>query len=61
MCQTIHTIQYHVGLETVTNDNIEKIMTECLHEDKKNKPIEEQKLKDKKLQDGIRKVINENK
>ena len=55
-CVKQYTQSNHVGFETVTNDNIEKIMTECHNEDKKNEPIEEQKLKDKKLQDGIRKI-----
>lgn len=51
----------HVGLETITNENLESIMRQCQERDKKNAPIQEEQLKNKQLQDGIRKVINENK
>lgn len=40
----------HVGLETITNENIELIMMKC-----------QEQLKNKQLQDGIYKIINENK
>ena len=51
----------HVGLETITNENLESIMRQCQERDKKNAPIQEEQLKNKQLRDGIRKVINENK
>lgn len=51
----------YVGLETITNENLESIMMKCQERDEKNAPIEEKKLKDKQLQDGIYKIINENK
>lgn len=51
----------HVGVETITHENLETIMIKCQERDKKNAPIQEEQLKNKQLQDGIRKVINENK
>lgn len=51
----------HVGLETITNKNLESIMRQCQERDKKNAPIQKEQLKNKQLQNGIRKVINENK
>ena len=51
----------HVGLETITHENLESIMQQCQERDEKNAPIQEEQLKNKQLQDGIRKVINENK
>lgn len=51
----------YVGLETITNENLESIMMKCQERDEKNAPIEEEKLKNKQLQDGIYKIINENK
>ena len=51
----------HVGLETITNENLETIMQQCQERDEKNAPIQEEQFKNKQLQDGICKVINENK
>ena len=51
----------HVGLETITNENLDSIMQQCQERDEKNAPIQEEQLRNKQLQDGIRKVINENK
>lgn len=51
----------HVSLETITNENLKSIMIKCQERDEKNAPIQEEQLKNKQLQDGIRKVINENK
>ena len=51
----------HAGLETITNENLESIMQQCQERDEKNVPIQEEQLRNKQLQDGIRKVINENK
>ena len=51
----------HVGVETITHENLESIMQQCQERDKKNAPIQEEQLRNKQLQDGIRKVINENK
>ena len=51
----------HVQLETITNENLESIMMKCQERDEKNAPIEEEQLKNKQLQDGIYKIINENK
>ena len=44
----------HVGLETITNENLESIMIKCQKQ-------EEEQLKNEELQNGIHKVINENK
>ena len=40
----------HVGLETITNENLESIIMKC-----------QEQLKNKQLQEGIYKIINENK
>lgn len=51
----------HVSVENITHENLKFIMQQCQERDEKNDPIEEEQLKNKQLQDGIRKVINENK
>lgn len=51
----------HVGLEAITNENLQAIMTKCQEQDEKKRPIQEEQAKNKQLQDGIHKVINENK
>ena len=43
------------------NVNLKFIMQQCQERDEKNAPIEEEQLKNKQLQDGIYKIINENK
>lgn len=60
-CVQQHTQSNKVGLESVTHDNIESIMKQCHDQDAQNKPIEEQNLKNKDLQDSIRKINNTNK
>lgn len=60
-CVRKYTQSNKVGLESVTHDNIESIMKQCRDQDAQNKPIEEQNLKNKELQDSIRKINNTNK
>lgn len=60
-CVKQYTQSNNVGLETITHDNIKSIMQQCQERDEKNAPIEEEQLKNKQLQDGIYKIINENK
>ena len=51
----------HVNVENITHENLKFIMQQCQERDEKNAPIEEEQLKNKQLQDGIYKIINENK
>ena len=51
----------HVSVENITHENLKFIMQQCQERDEKNTLIEEEQLKNKQLQDGIYKIINENK
>lgn len=51
----------HVSVENINHENLKFIMQQCQERDEKNAPIQEEQLKNKQLQDSIRKIINENK
>ena len=57
-----YTKSKHVSLDVVTYENIINIMRECKGLDEIRLVVQEQELKDKQLQDGIKKTsVNTNK
>ena len=61
-CVNQYTKSKHVSLETVTYENSMGIMRECKELDEIRLIVQEQELKDKQLQDGIKQTsVNTNK
>lgn len=61
-CVNEYTKYKHVSLDAVTYENIINIMRECKELDEIRLVVQEQELKDKQLQDGIKKTsVNTNK
>ena len=61
-CVNQYTKSKHVSLDAVTYENIINIMRECKELDEIHLVVQEQELKDKQLQDGIKKTsVNTNK
>ena len=61
-CVNEYTKYKHVSLDVVTYENIINIMRECKELDEIRLVVQEQELKDKQLQDGIKKTsVNTNK
>ena len=61
-CVNEYTKYKYVSLDAVTYENIINIMRECKELDEIRLVVQEQELKDKQLQDGIKKTsVNTNK